>query len=90
MTNDVCPNDNCNAIMDTEDQVQDFTLTFVFDEADANKEFENVQCYMRSLGPNVIAFRDEADLQTKLEWIMDTSVLIRFPKKIAIDILTKS
>lgn len=81
MVNEVCPNEKCNAIIESEDKVNDFTVTFVFDEDDEAKEFEHVQCFMRSLGAALPKFDEEKDLPPLLDALLERQINVKFSHK---------
>ena len=67
MTNEVCPNSDCNEIVNAFEHINDYVVVFVFDERVDNKEFEHVFCYRKSLLSEIESFIDEVDLNNLLD-----------------------
>jgi hypothetical protein len=78
MMNEECPHLGCSKAIPKGEEVNDFTLTFVFDDIVATAEFEHVQCYRRALGTYIADFTDETDLTPMLNALLDRSVHVKF------------
>ena len=63
------------------EEVNDFTLCFVFDDIVATAEFEHVQCYRRALGTYIADFSEEIELTPMLDALLDRPVNVKFSYK---------
>lgn len=81
MVNDECQNVNCGATVVKGAEVNDFTLSFIFDDEVETAEFEHVQCYMRALGDKIQPFTEEAELTPMLNALLDRQITVKFSHK---------
>ncbi len=81
MMNEECPNLGCARAIPQGEEVNDFTLSFIFDDIVDTAEFEHVQCYRRALGTNIPDFTDETDLTPMLDALLDRPIHVKFAHK---------
>ena len=81
MMNEECPHLGCAWPIPKGEEVNDFTLCFVFDDIVATAEFEHVQCYRRALGTYIADFSEEIELTPMLDALLDRPVNVKFSYK---------
>ena len=81
MVNEECQNTNCGRTVKQVDEVNDFTLSFLFDDIVDTAESEHVQCYRRALGTYIADFTEENELTPMLDTLLDRPINVTFSHK---------
>ena len=81
MVNEECPHLGCANAIPKGEEVNDFKLSFVFDDIVDTAEFEHVQCYRRALGTYIGDFTEESELTPMLDALLDRPIHVKFSYK---------